>query len=80
MLELTGAPVTIEALGCQKEIAQSIPAQGADSGGALKKNHATLSDKGTLFLDDAQATAFANTPHAYHATVDGDHGRIATRR
>ena len=37
MLELTGAPGTIEAMGCQKEIAQSITDQGADYVLALKK-------------------------------------------
>lgn len=80
MLELAGATVTIDAMGCQKDIAQSITDQGADYVLALKKNHETLYDNVTLFLDDAQATAFANTPHAYHETVDGDHGRIETRR
>ena len=34
----------------------------------------------TLFLDDAQANEFAEIDHEYHETVDGDHGRIETRK
>jgi predicted transposase YbfD/YdcC len=80
MLDLTGATVTINAMGCQKEIAQVITEQGADYVLALKKNHSHLYDDVTLFLDDAQATDFAEIDHDYHETVDGDHGRIETRR
>jgi predicted transposase YbfD/YdcC len=47
---------------------------------ALKKNHSHLYEDVTLFLDDARATDFAEIDHAYHETVDGDHGRIETRR
>jgi predicted transposase YbfD/YdcC len=80
MLDLTGTTVTIDAMGCQKEIAQVITDQGADYVLALKKNHSHLYDDVTLFLDDAQATDFAEIDHDYHETVDGDHGRIETRR
>ncbi len=80
MLDLTGATVTIDAMGCQKEIAKVIAEQGADYVLALKKNHGTLYADVTLFLDDAQAREFAEIDHAYHETVDGDHGRIETRR
>ena len=80
MLDLTGATVTIDAMGCQKEIAQVISDQGADYVLALKKNHSTLYEDVTLFLDDARATDFAEVDVDYHETVDGDHGRIETRR
>ena len=46
---------------------------------ALKENHPTLYSNVTLFFDDAQATEFTEIAHAYHETVDGDHGRIETR-
>lgn len=80
MLDLTGATVTIDAMGCQKEIAKVITEQGADYVLALKKNHRNLYEDVTWFLDDARATDFAEIDHAYHETVDGDHGRIETRR
>ena len=80
MLDLQGAVVTIDAMGCQKEIAKTITEQGADYVVALKDNHPTLSEAVTLFLNDARATGFAAIKHSYYETVDGDHGRIETRR
>jgi predicted transposase YbfD/YdcC len=79
-LERTGAVVTIDAMGCQKAIAQTMTAQGADYGLALKKNHPTLYEDVTLFLDDAKALGVAGIDHAYYETVDGAHGRVETRR
>ena len=80
LLDLRGATVTIDAMGCQKEIAKVITAQGADYVLALKDNHPTLCEDVTLFFEDGQATEFAEIDHAYYETVDGDHGRIETRR
>ena len=80
LLDITGAVVTIDAMGCQKEIAKTITEQGADYVLALKDNHPTLSAAVTLFLNDARDTGFTDIAHAYHETVDGDHGRIETRR
>jgi len=80
LLDLKGAVVTIEAMGCQKEVAKTITEQGADDVLALQDNHPTLSDAVTLFLHDARDTGFTDIAHAYHATVDGAHGRLETRR
>jgi predicted transposase YbfD/YdcC len=80
LLDLKGAVVTIDAMGCQKEIAKTITEQGADYVLALKDNHPTLSAAVTLFLNDARDTGFTDIAHAYHETVDGDHGRLETRR
>jgi predicted transposase YbfD/YdcC len=80
LLDLAGATVTIDAMGCQKAIAQDITDQGADYVLALKDNHPTLYDDVTVFFDEAQTTEFAEIAHAYQETVDGDHGRIETRR
>ncbi len=80
MLDLTGATVTIDAMGCQKEIAKVIIDQEADYVLALKENHPTLYDDVTLFFEDGKATEFAEIDHEHHETVDGDHGRIETRR
>jgi predicted transposase YbfD/YdcC len=79
LLDLEGAIVTIDALGCQKDIAQAITEQEADYVLALKENHKTLYDDVTLFFADARATDFAGIDHERHETVDGDHGRIETR-
>ena len=74
-LELTGALVTIDAAGCQRDIATAIRAKGADYLLALKGNWPTLAEEVRLFFDTAPAIAFDA-----HETVDGDHGRIETRR
>ena len=80
MLDLAGAIVTMDAMGCQQEMAQVIPEQEADDGLARKENHPTLAEEVTQFFDEAKATAVAAITHESHATVDGDHGRSATRR
>lgn len=80
MLDIAGAIVTIDAMGCQKEIAKVITDQEADYVLALKDNHPTLSEEVRQFFDAAKTTAFAEITHEYHETVDGDHGRIETRR
>lgn len=74
-LELTGALVTIDAMGCQTKIAEAIRAKGADYLLALKDNWPTLAEEVRLFFDTAPADAFST-----HETTDGDHGRIETRR
>lgn len=74
-LELTGALVTIDAMGCQRAIAEAIRAKGADYLLALKDNWATLAEDVRLFFERAPASALDT-----HETVDGDHGRIETRR
>jgi len=80
LLDLQGAVVTIDAMGCQKEIAKIITEQGADYVLALKDNHPTLAEAVTRFLNDARASGFVDIAHAYHETVDGDHGRMETSR
>jgi predicted transposase YbfD/YdcC len=72
-LELTGALVTIDAMGCQREIAQAIRAKGADYLLALKDNWPTLAEEVRLYFDREPALDV-------HETTDGDHGRIEIRR
>ena len=80
LLDLKGAVVTIDAMGCQKEIAKTSTEQEADDVLALKDNHPTLSEAVTLWLNEARDTGCADIEHSYHETVDGDHGRMETRR
>ena len=74
MLSLKGTTVTVDALNCQRAIAQQIVDQGGDYALALKGNQGTLHADVSLFLDDPQLQ-----PTTTHTTVDGDHGRIETR-
>jgi predicted transposase YbfD/YdcC len=79
LLNLEGCIVTIDAMGCQKDIAQAITTQGADYVLALKANQGKLYDDVTLFLEDVSAPGSqAPALHTYQ-TVDADHGRVETR-
>src|SRR5208283_883284 len=79
LLAIEGAVVTIDAMGCQREIAQKIIDKKADSILALKGNQGTLRDDVELFAHEQKAVAFKNTSVSQDTTVDGDHGRIETR-
>jgi predicted transposase YbfD/YdcC len=77
LLELSGCIVTIDAIGCQKEIAKQIVEQGADYVLALKDNQKRLHQHAKTLFEDAQAIDFVDCD--YHKTVDKGHGRIETR-
>jgi predicted transposase YbfD/YdcC len=79
MLELAGALVTLDAMGCQKEMAQTITEQGADYVLALKDNHPTLHGEVELLCEDSKAERLDGITAARHTTVDADHGRLETR-
>jgi len=79
-LELSGCIVTIDAMGCQKNIAKEIHEADADYVLALKGNQAVLHQEVKEFLDDAQARHFAKVPHQYYQGIEKDHGRLETRR
>lgn len=74
MLSLEGSIVTVDALNCQREIAQQVVDQKGDYVMALKGNQGTLHDDVRTFLNDPQTKLSVSG-----STVDGDHGRIETR-
>ena len=80
MLSIEGAIVTIDAMGCQRNIAQKILDKKADYVLALKGNQGALRDDVELFATEQKTTGFADTTISIDQTVDGDHGRIETRR
>ncbi len=80
MLVIEGAIVTIDAIGCQREIAQKIIDKKADYVLALKGNQGTLRQDVELFANEQKANDFKDTTVSRHETVDADHGRIETRR
>ena len=79
MMAIEGAIVTIDAMGCQREIAQQILDQKADYVLALKGNQGTLREDVEVFAAEQKANGFKDTKVSRHQTVDGDHGRIETR-
>ena len=79
LLTIKGAVVTIDAMGCQKEIARKIVEKEADYVLALKGNQGTLSDDVELFFAEQKACQFKDTKVSRHATLEKSHGRIETR-
>jgi predicted transposase YbfD/YdcC len=79
MLVIEGAIVTIDAMGCQRGIAQQILDQKADYVLALKGNQGTLREDIEVFAAEQKANNFKDTKVSQDQTVDGDHGRIETR-
>jgi predicted transposase YbfD/YdcC len=80
MMDIQGATLTIDAMGCQRDIAEIILAKKADYILALKGNQGSLKDDVELFVAEQKAQAFKDATISAHETVDGDHGRIETRR
>ena len=76
LLDLQGAIVSTDAMGCQKAIAQTIVDAGADDVLALKDNHPTLCEDVQLWLD----TEVAHGRLPVQETIEKDHGRIEIRR
>jgi predicted transposase YbfD/YdcC len=74
-LALTGALVTIDAMGCQTKIAQAVLDRGADYLLAVKDNQPSLHDEIRRYLDDPKAKL-----HSRLEATDGDHGRSEVRR
>ena len=79
MLAIEGAIVTIDAMGCQREIAKKIVDNKADYVLALKGNQGSLREDVELFAAEQKSNGFKDTKVSRHETVDGDHGRIETR-
>jgi len=79
MMAIEGAIVTIDAMGCQRDIAQNILDKKADYVLALKGNQGTLREDVEIFAAEQKAKGFKDTKVSRHETIDGDHGRIETR-
>ncbi|MBM3556388.1 MAG: ISAs1 family transposase [Alphaproteobacteria bacterium] len=75
-LELTGALVTIDAMGTQAEIADAIVGRGGDYLLALKANRPVLHRDVAAFFDNPPADML----EPEHRATDADHGRIEERR
>lgn len=79
LLDLHGALVTIDALGCQKEIARQIVAAGGDYVLRVKDNQPNLLADIQACLRQALEQDFAGIRHDSYQTEDQGHGRKETR-
>jgi predicted transposase YbfD/YdcC len=79
LLDLQGALVTIDAIGCQKDIARQIVDAGADYILPVKDNQPTLAADVRRVFDEVLSRV--DTPVEYHSTQtqERNHGRTETR-
>jgi len=75
LLELHGALITIDAMGCQKAIAQKIVAGGGDYVLTVKENQGHLLEDIRAAFARALETDFAGLEHDEHETDEAGHGR-----
>jgi predicted transposase YbfD/YdcC len=79
VVDVKGNIVTIDAMGCQKEIVATITDKEGDFILSLKGNQGTLHEGVKLAFDTANIRNLEVTTTHFFKTVDADHGRIETR-
>jgi predicted transposase YbfD/YdcC len=79
LLDLVGATVSIDAMGCQKHIAARILERQGDYLLAVKDNHPNLHQDIAFFFEDAIQQADPRLVRLDQPTVEADHGRLETR-
>jgi len=79
VLELADCIVTIDAMGCQTEIAKTIVGQGADYVLALKENQPHLHEDVKLLFDDLESSRYRAYSYQHAYSVDKNHGRREKR-
>ena len=80
LLDLRGAVVSIDAMGCQKEIARKIVKNGGDYLFSLKGNQSTMHEEVAWWLDHAIAGQLREVTLDYDRQVNKSHGRLETRQ
>jgi predicted transposase YbfD/YdcC len=80
LLDLAGATVTLDALGCQREVARQVVEGGGDYVLAVKDNQPTLHARVRALLDEAILDGFDGMAHDACDDTSGGHGRVETRR
>jgi predicted transposase YbfD/YdcC len=79
MLDISGATITIDAMGCQKKIATTIIDGNADYLFSLKGNQSSLHDDVKSYFKNCIDNNFENIPYSFHETTNSGHGRIEKR-
>lgn len=78
-IDVKGCIVTIDAMGCQTEIAKQIVEQGGDYVLSLKGNQGNLHKEVEFLFEQSKPDNYKDLAHDTLTTVDGGHGRIETR-
>jgi predicted transposase YbfD/YdcC len=80
VLDLNGSVVSIDALGCQTQIAAQIVAQQGDYVLALKGNQGDLHQDVQQLFEHAHSQNFRGIEHDFYETQEQGHGRQEIRR
>lgn len=78
-VDISGAIITIDAMGTQKAIAEEIVNRGADYVLALKGNHETLYNQVVNYIDQQSLSDYVNVNARCHTTEEKAHGRVELR-
>lgn len=79
VLEVAGCIVTIDAIGCQTEIAETIVDKQGDYVLALKDNQGRLFEDVQLLFADLEKSQYKAYAFDYAKTLDKNHGRLESR-
>ena len=79
LLDIEDCVVTIDAMGCQTEIAQKILDGGGDYVLSLKGNQGNSHESVELLFKWELSNNFSGVTHSTFSEVEKDHGRIETR-
>lgn len=74
-IDVKGAIVTIDAMGCQKDIAKKIVGAKGDYVLAVKDNQPKLHEAIKEVFSERRVTEFLKQPHRVHETAEQGHGR-----
>jgi predicted transposase YbfD/YdcC len=81
LIDIKGAVITIDAMGCQRDIAKKIVEGEANYILALKGNQGSLCSDIGLFVAEQRVAGFSDTKISVHQDdIDKHHGRIEQRR
>ena len=78
-IDIQGAIITIDAIGCQKKIAKQICERGADYVLALKGNAGLIYDEIVQYFQEAKEAGYEYLDHSYYSENENNHGRSVIR-
>ena len=79
LIDIAGAVVTVDAMGCQKEIAETIVEEGGDYVLQLKGNQGGLHDETVQLFDECLRDDCLGIEHTTATVANKGHGRIEQR-
>ena len=79
MLDIENSIITLDAMGCQQEIAKQIIKQKADYILALKGNHSGMQSELEAWWHKSEREGLTNSNYDKHTEISSGHGRIETR-